>query len=67
MTDFVTPLEEARTANGLTQRELARRSGVGLRTIQRAENGETISRLKEHALAQALDDLRAVLFPEAVA
>jgi transcriptional regulator with XRE-family HTH domain len=37
-------IKELRTQNGFSQEELAERSGLSLRTIQRIENGETIPR-----------------------
>ena len=46
---------EARQARGLTQDSLARMAGVSVRSIRRAENGDTVSAETLRCLAAALD------------
>lgn len=49
---YVTPLEKARRACGLSQKELERRSGVQQKTISLAELGNPIYRVPAAALVQ---------------
>ena len=53
---FGEKVRSARIAIGITQRELAERSGISLRTIQNYESGERMPKQKEYYtfLAQAL-------------
>lgn len=39
--EYVTPIERYRLEAGLTQQEAAKRAGVKVRTLRRAEYGET--------------------------
>lgn len=58
-------LREARTGRGWSQEELAERTGVSVRTIQRIENGSRPSRATARLLAEALDvDVADVLGDE---
>lgn len=56
--DPVLLLREARTARGLTQKDLANLSGVGEKTISSFETGERIGSLKLHQLKRLLAAMR---------
>ncbi len=55
--DFAQKLKDLRTEKDLTQEELAKKSGISLKTISRYELGETLPRTKKYYenLATALD------------
>ncbi|NMH28858.1 helix-turn-helix domain-containing protein [Flavobacterium silvaticum] len=53
-----------REKNNLTQNELADKSGLSLRTIQRIEAGSTLKGFSLHALAKALETNPQNLFPD---
>ena len=55
--DFAQKLKDLRTEKNLTQEELAKKSGISLKTISRYELGETLPRTKKYyeKLASALD------------
>ena len=55
--DFAQKLKDLRTEKDLTQEELAKKSGISLKTISRYELGETLPRTKKYyeKLATALD------------
>ena len=55
--DFAKKLKELRIEKGLTQEELAKKSGISLKTISRYELGETLPRSQKYyeKLAEALD------------
>ena len=55
--DFAQKLKDLRTEKDLTQEELAKKSGISLKTISRYELGETLPRTKKYyeKLASALD------------
>ncbi len=55
--DFALLLKEARLARGLTQKDLARMSGVGEKTLSSFETGQRISTMK---VAQLRSLLRAM-------
>ena len=61
--EFSEKIRKARTAKGLSQRELAEASGVSLRTIQNYELGTRMPKKKDTylALANALDISEEVL------
>ena len=61
--EFSEKIRKARTAKGLSQRELAEASGVSLRTIQNYELGTRMPKKKDTylALANALDINEEVL------
>ncbi len=52
--DLVVMLRELRTMSGLTQREAARKSGVGEKTISSLETGERIGSMKVTTLRKLL-------------
>jgi len=55
--DFAQKLKDLRTEKDFTQEELAKKSGISLKTISRYELGETIPRTRSYyeKLASALD------------
>ena len=55
--DFAQKLKDLRTEKDLTQEELAKKSGISLKTISRYELGETLPRTKKYyeKLATVLD------------
>lgn len=55
--DFATKLKKLRQEKNLTQEELAKASGISVKTISRYELGETMPRTKKYyqKLADALD------------
>ncbi len=52
----------ARVQQGITAAELASFAGVSLRTVARAEAGDSVGRLSEQRIAHALGQDQAVLF-----
>lgn len=52
--DLVLKLRELRRLRGLTQKEVARRSGIGVKTISSFETGERIGSLKLEQLERLL-------------
>lgn len=59
----VSPLEIARRARGLSQRDLARLAGVSRETISLIERGELPRVRTAHAIARALGEALDVLLP----
>jgi len=57
------PLARARAARFWTQSQLAKRAGVSVATIIRAEDGQTISLISQARLATALGEPLDDLFP----
>ncbi|MGY3776836.1 helix-turn-helix domain-containing protein [Helcococcus sueciensis] len=55
--NFATKLKKLRTKNNLTQEDLAKKSGISIKSISRYELGETIPRSRKYyeKLANALD------------
>ncbi|MCI5775578.1 MAG: helix-turn-helix domain-containing protein [Aerococcus sp.] len=55
--DFATKLKDLRTKRHLTQDELAKKSGISIKSISRYELGETLPRSEKYyqKLAEALD------------
>ncbi len=55
--DFAEKLKDIRIEKGLTQEELAHKSGISMKTISRYELGETLPRTEKYyeKLASALD------------
>ena len=55
--NFATKLKNLRTENNLTQEDLAKKSGISIKSISRYELGETIPRSRKYyeKLANALD------------
>lgn len=55
--NFATKLKDLRTEKNLTQEELAKKSGISIKSISRYELGETIPRSEKYykKLANALD------------
>lgn len=53
--DLVLKLRELRRWRGLTQKEVARRSGIGVKTISSFETGERIGSLKFEQLVRLLE------------
>lgn len=66
MADMCFELLRQRRTRGLTQMELARRAGVGARTVIRLERGEIDAPSSEtlRKLASALGTRPELLFPE---
>lgn len=50
-------LRNAREAEGVSRAELARRSGVSERTLQRAEAGDDLSTVTKHKIIKAFNKL----------
>lgn len=57
------PLARARAARFWTQSELARRAGVSVATVIRAEDGQSVSLISQARLATALGSSLDELFP----
>lgn len=57
MMNFAEKLKDLRIEKGLTQEELAQKSGISLKTISRYELGETLPRTEKYyeSIASALD------------
>lgn len=55
MLDIVLRLRELRRLRGMSQPEVARRSGLGVKTISSFETGDRIDSMKLSQLAQLLD------------
>ena len=64
-TIVVSPLEIARRASGLTQRELAARCGVARETISRVECGDAPRLRTARAIARALNTSVDAILPAA--
>lgn len=64
--EFCEKIRMARKAKGLSQKELAKASGMALRTIQNYEQGKVLPKKKDTytALAKALDISEDVLLDE---
>jgi transcriptional regulator with XRE-family HTH domain len=56
----MTTLATLRRSRGLTQRQLARKAGVGKRTIEHAEHGVTPHQYTKERIAKALGLRRRV-------